>query len=66
MSSQVIKKKPFCSASVCLLLVLSSVEQLPSATQTAANRHPSSEQPGGALPFAELLDPGEIQVSSLA
>lgn len=55
---------PFCSASVFLLLVLSRVEQLPSATQAAADRHSSSEQPGGALPPAELLDPGEIQVSS--
>ena len=47
-----------------LLLVLPSVEQLPAATQAAAHWHSSSEQPGGALPFAELPDPREIQVSS--
>lgn len=47
-----------------MLLVLSSVEQLPVATQAAANWHPSSEQPGRALPLVELPDPGKIQVSS--
>lgn len=54
----------FCSASPCLFLVLPSVEQLSAATQAAANWHSSSEQPGGALPLAELPDPREIQVSS--
>lgn len=54
----------FLFLSPCLLLVLPSVKQLPAATQAAANWHSSSEQPGGALPLAELLDPREIQVSS--
>lgn len=46
------------------LSVLQSVEQLPAATQAAAYRHSTSEQPGGALPFAELFNPREIQVST--
>lgn len=50
--------------SACLFLVLPSVEQLPATTQAAANWHSPSEQPGGALPLAELPDPREIQVSS--
>lgn len=58
-------KCPFCSAVTVLFLVLPRVEQLPFATQAAADRHSSSEQPGGALPPAELLDPWEVQVSSL-
>lgn len=47
-----------------MLSVLQSTEQLWAATQAAANWHPSSEQPGGALPLAELPDPREVQVSS--
>lgn len=50
--------------SPCLLLVLPRVEQLPAATQAAAHWHSSSEQPGRALPPAELPDSREIQVSS--
>lgn len=37
---------------IFFFLVLPGFKQLPAATQAAANRHPSTEQPGGAFPLA--------------
>lgn len=45
-----------CFTFTFFMLVLSRIEQLPSATQAAAHRHSSSKQLGGALPSAQLLD----------
>ena len=49
----------------CCPSVLPDPQQLPPATQAAADGNPSAEQPGGAVPPTELPHPREVQVSSL-
>ena len=48
---------------MCVCAVFPRVVQLQDWVQAVADRHSTSEQPGGALPSSELPHTGKLQVS---